>query len=217
MNKIDYKKQDKKLYFPAKTPEIISIPKMKFVAVKGVGDPNEENGEYQQAMALLYGISYTIKMSKMTDEIPDDYHDFVVPPLEGFWRIDLDEITDFGIADKSKFSWVSMIRLPEFVSEETFDWAKEKLHIKKPDLDLSKAFFLEFEEGLCAQIMHIGPFDDEKPTINKLGEFIVNSGYEEDFDEDNFRLHHEIYLSDFRKTKPENLKTVIRYPIKKSA
>lgn len=215
MNKVDYKKQDKELYFPDIEPQIINVPKMNFVAVSGVGDPNEADGEYQRALNLLYGISFTIKMSKMSGDTPPNYHDYAIPPLEGFWDIDLDEITDFGIADKSKFSWISMLRLPEYVTLEVFNWAKKRLSAKKPDLDITNVFYLSYEEGLCAQVMHISPYDTEAATINKLTQFIKKSGYKEDYDKDAYRYHHEIYLGDPRKTKPENLKTVIRHPITK--
>ncbi|MDL2235803.1 GyrI-like domain-containing protein [Christensenellaceae bacterium OttesenSCG-928-L17] len=215
MDKIDYKKQDKELYFPTTTPVIIEVPKMSFVAVSGVGDPNEKDSEYQKAVGLLYGISFTIKMSKMSGDMPPNYHDYIVPPLEGLWDIDLDEVTDFGVADKSKFHWISMIRLPEFATEEVFEWAKQRFAAKKPEADVSRAVYLSFAEGLCAQVMHIGSFDEEMVTVDKLRDFVDKSGYGEDFDMAKYRYHHEIYLGDPRKSKLENLKTVIRHPIKK--
>lgn len=215
MNKIDFKKEYKDLYLPKTKPMIINVPKMNFVAVSGIGDPNELNGEYQKAMQILYGITFTIKMSKMSGDTPAGYFDYVLPPLEGLWNIDLNEISDFGIADKSKFKWISMIRLPIYVNEEVFEWAKEKLKQKHPEIDYSNTKLLIFEEGLCAQIMHIGPFDEENKTINILNNYIMDNGYEEDFDIKKNRYHHEIYLSDPRKSKKENLKTVIRHPIKK--
>lgn len=215
MDKIDYKKEYKDLYLPKTKPMIIDVPKMNFVSVSGIGDPNIEGGEYQKAMQILYGITFTIKMSKMGNEMPDGYHDYVLPPLEGLWDIELDEITDFGISDKSKFKWISMIRLPEYVTPEVFEWAKEKLTEKNPDIDFSKTKYLSYEEGLCAQIMHKGPYDDEPKTIKILTNFIKENGYIEDYDLDNLRFHHEIYLGDPRKSKPENYRTVIRHPIKK--
>ena len=211
---VDYKKTDKPLYFPSTTPSIIKVPKMNFVAVRGQGDPNQPGGAYAEAMSLLYGISFTIKMSKMSGDAPQNYHDFTVPPLEGLWDIDLREITDFGVANKSQFKWISMLRLPEFVTPSVFDWAKTKLAAKKPELDLSKAFYLSYAEGLCAQVMHIGPYDAEPATIKTLDAFIAASGHQPDFDFEAFRYHHEIYLGDPRKTKPANLKTVIRHPIR---
>lgn len=214
MDKIDYKKQDKTLYSPKTTPSLIQVPKMSFVAVHGQGDPNQKDGEYQSAMGLLYDISFTIKMSKMSGNTPPGYHDYAIPPLEGLWDINLQEITDFGIADKSQFHWTSLIRLPDFVTEEVFDWARQKLATKKPDLDISKAIYLTFTEGLCAQIMHIGPYDEEPKTIKLLDDFIISSGHQPDFNTTEYRYHHEIYLGDPRKTKPENLRTVIRHPVK---
>lgn len=217
MEKVDYKKIYKDLYLPKTTPELIEVPRMNFVAVSGKGNPNEENGEYQKAMQILYGVSFTIKMSKMkmgTEPI-DGYFDYVVPPLEGLWNIDLNEIKDFGIADKSQFEWISMIRLPEFVDEAIFLWAQKKLKEKHPEIDLKNTHFLTLEEGLCAQVMHKGPYDEEQATISLLQQFIENNGYVEDFNLEKHRYHHEIYLGDPRRTKPENLRTVIRHPIKK--
>ena len=215
--KIDYKKQDKDLYLPSVNPTIVKVPKMNFVAVRGQGDPNDENGEYQKALPLLYGISYTIKMSKKQGDELKNYHDYTIPPLEGFWSIDLEQITDFGISDKSKFSWTSMIRLPEFVSEEVFEWAKKKLAKKKPELDALKALYLQFDEGECAQVMHLGSYDEELKTIKQLHQFISSQGFVEDFNSNCYREHHEIYLNDPRKVPPEKLKTIIRHPIKKSS
>lgn len=215
MKKIDYKKEDKILYSPKETPTIINVPKMSFVAVTGVGDPNQLNGEYQKAMKILYGIAYAIKMSKMGKEKIEGYYDFVVPPLEGLWDVELDQITDFGISDKSKFRWISMIRLPEYVTEEVFEWAKNKLKEKQKDVDFSNTKLLTFEEGLCAQILHLGSYDEESKSIKVLKDFIKASGYKEDYDFENHRYHHEIYLSDPRKTSGDNLRTIIRYPIKK--
>lgn len=215
MEKMDFKKEYKDIYFPKSEPSIIQIPKMTYIAVSGNGDPNEKNGQYQKAMQILYGIVYAIKMSKMGADAPKRYFDFVVAPLEGLWDVDLNEITDFGISDKSKFEWISMIRVPDYVSEEVFEWTKLKLEKKHEDIDFSNTKLLNFEEGLCAQIMHIGSFDDEMQSIIKLKKYIEDSGYEEDFDKGKFRYHHEIYLSDFRKIPKDRLKTVIRHPVKK--
>ncbi len=208
---IDFKKEQKELYQPKTTPSVINIPKMGFVAVDGVGNPNA-NPAYASALEVLYGFSYSIKMSKMSETQPQGYFDFVVPPLEGLWWFkDGGVITD--ILDKDNFCWTSMIRLPEFVTDEVFKATKLALAKKKPELDLSKARLMQFTEGLCAQIMHIGAYDDEPATIAVLEQFIEESGYVPDFTE--MRRHHEIYLGDPRKTAPEKLKTVIRYPIKK--
>ncbi len=214
MQKIDYKKQDKLLYFPPTTPTLIEVPKMNFIAVSGKGNPNDPAGDYQKALNLLYGISFTIKMSKMSGQTPRGYHDYAIPPLEGLWQINLDQITDFSKADKSKFQWTSLIRLPEYVTKEVFNWALQKLKTKKPDLDTTKAKYLILEEGLCAQIMHTGPYDNEPATIQTLKNFIHETGHQENFNKQKNLLHHEIYLSDPRKTAPEKLKTVIRHPIK---
>lgn len=210
----DFKKEYKDLYFPKTDACIIDVPEMIFITVDGKGNPNTCD-EYKNAMEMLYGLSYSIKMSKMSGATPEGYFDYVVPPLEGFWTIAEDGFNFDGrsIVDKNKFSWTAMIRQPEFVTEEVFETAKNVLHKKKPDLDLSLAHLVHFTEGLCAQIMHYGCYDDEPATVIRMAEFIEQNGYVEDINE--VRRHHEIYLGDPRKTKPENLKTVIRHPIKK--
>ncbi len=209
--KIDFKKEQKELYQPKTTPSIIDVPEMVFIAVDGGGNPNTSPA-YKSALETLYGFSYSIKMSKMGTAQPTGYFDFVVPPLEGLWWFkDGGVITD--ILDKDNFCWTSMIRQPDFVTAEVFESTRLTLAEKKPELDLSKARLMKFTEGLCAQIMHIGAYDDEPVSIAVLESFIAESGYLPDFTEP--RRHHEIYLSDPRKTAPEKLKTVIRYPIKK--
>lgn len=211
MNKVDFRKRDKELYSSATTPSVIEVPEMVFIAVDGQGNPNT-SPEYKAALEILYGFSYGIKMSKMSGIQPEGYFDFVVPPLEGLWWFkDGGVVTD--IADKDNFCWTSMIRQPDFVTDEVFEATKLTLAKKKPDLNLSKARLMHFAEGLCAQIMHIGTYDDEPTTIDVLEKFITEAGYVPDFT--NMRRHHEIYLGDPRKTAPENLKTIIRYPIKK--
>jgi hypothetical protein len=208
----DFKKEQKDLYRPKTAPSIIEVPEMVFIAVDGSGNPNT-SAEYKAALEALYGFSYGVKMSKMGGTQPDGYFDFVVPPLEGLWWFkDGGVITD--ILDKDSFSWTSMIRQPDFVTEDVFESAKLTLAKKKPELDLSKARLMKFTEGLCAQIMHIGAYDDEPGTIAVLEKFITKSGYVPDFSDT--RRHHEIYLGDPRKTAPEKLKTVIRYPIRKA-
>ena len=182
---------------------------MNYVAVYGKGDPNIEEGEYKQSIGLLYGIAFTIKMSKLTDHKIEGYFDFVVPPLEGFWWQDGMDGIDYG--HKEYFNWISVIRLPDFVSERDFEWAVNEAAVKKKT-DFSKVKFLTIEEGLCVQIMHIGPYDDEPASVELMGRYIEGNGYENDFSDT--RRHHEIYLSDVRKTAPEKLKTVIRHPIK---
>jgi len=212
MDKIDYKKTEKQFYLP-KAPAILPIPLMTFIAVDGQGDPNTSPA-YAEAMEILYGLSFTIKMSKMTGEQPEGYIEYVVPPLEGLWWTAAPGFDGKPAEDKNLFFWTSLIRQPDFVTEDIFLWAKEKLSRKKPGLDLRKARFLRWEEGLCAQVLHIGPYDAETETIDKLSEFIEKEGYTADFSDT--RRHHEIYLSDPRRTAPEKLKTVIRHPVRKN-
>ena len=216
MEKFDYKKEYKDLYMPKKKPSIIDVPKMNFIMVKGKGNPNTSI-EYKNAMEILYGLSFTIKMSKMSKDPMDrieGYFEYVVPPLEGLWWLDEGGFDGINITDKDKFHWYSMIRQPEFVTRDVYEYALEKFSKKKPDVDLSNTRFKTIEEGLCVQIMHMGSYDDEPASIAKMNEFIEKEGYETDIN--NERLHHEIYLSDPRKVKNiNNLKTVIRHPVKK--
>jgi hypothetical protein len=207
----DFKKEYKEFYLPPAKPEIIDVPPMKYIAVQGAGDPNIEGGEYQTAIGLLYGIAYTLKMSKMTNHRIDGYFDYVVPPLEGFWWFG--ENTGMDIKNKSDFKWLSVIRVPDFVTKADFDWAVAEA-AKKKKQDFSKVEFLTIEEGLCVQAMHIGPFDEEPKTVELMNAFLSENGYAEDFSET--RSHHEIYLSDPRKTEPAKWKTVIRHPVKKA-
>ena len=194
---------------PKGKPEIVTVPKMNYIAVRGKGNPNEEDGEYKKSIELLYGIAYTIKMSKKGDHKIEGYFDYVVPPLEGFWwQENLDGI-DYG--HKENFQWISVIRLPDFVTKADFDWAIGEATRKKK-MDFSKVGFLEIEEGLCVQCMHSGSYDDEPATIAAMDKFIADNGYENDISDT--RRHHEIYLSDARKVAPEKLKTVIRHPIR---
>ena len=212
MEKLDYKKEYKDLYQPKTKPSIIDVPEMIFIAVDGEGNPNTCD-EYKQAMEILYGLSFTIKMSKMNGTQPEGYFEYVVPPLEGLWWQDNTDGIDY--TRKDDFKWVSMIRQPEFVTEEVFERSKAVLKKKKPNLDLSKAWLMKITEGLCVQIMHKGSYDDEPASIEKMKQFAAENGYAEDFSEG--RFHHEIYLSDPRKCAPEKLRTVIRHPIKKAA
>ncbi len=211
MDKLDYKKEYKDLYQPKTKPSIIDVPEMTFITVKGKGNPNTCD-EYKEAIEILYGLSFSIKMSKMNGSQPDGYFEYVVPPLEGLWYVNDDKFDGLNITDKEKFCWTSMIRQPEFVTAEVFEKAKTTLKKKKPELDLSKAELVKMTEGLCVQIMHKGSYDDEPDSIRKLKEFAAENGYEEDFTEN--RFHHEIYFSDPRRCAPEKLKTVIRHPIK---
>lgn len=205
----DFKKEYKEFYMPKSRPEIITVPQMNYIAVRGEGDPNEADGAYKKAVGVLYSVAYTIKMSYKGSHKIDGFFEYVVPPLEGFWR--QGNNSDIDYSDKGKFSWISVIRLPDFVTEEDFKWAVEEASRKKK-LDCSAAEFLTVEEGLCVQIMHIGAYDDEPRSVALLDDFIKENGYDNDLTE--ARLHHEIYISDPNKTVPEKRKTVIRHPIK---
>lgn len=206
----DFKKEYKELYSPKNKPEIVTVPPVKYLAVRGKGDPNEEGGAYQQAVSILYAVAYTIKMSyKGSHKIPG-FFEYVVPPLEGFWW--QEHVVDGAdYSNKSSFHWISVIRLPDFVKREDFDWAVQEAS-KKKKLDCSAAEFLTITEGLCVQMMHYGTYDDEPATVAMMEEYIAAHGYQNDFSD--VRLHHEIYLSDPRKTEPSKWKTVIRHPIR---
>ena len=206
----DFKKEYKEFYMPKSKPEIVTVPKANYIAVRGKGDPNDEGGAYQQAVGILYAVAYTLKMGYKTDYRIEGFFDYVVPPLEGFWW--QDGVGGIDYSDKSTFNWISVIRLPDFVTQKDFDWATGEAE-KKKHLDCSKAEFLTIDEGLCVQIMHIGPFDDEPATVSMMNAYLLENGYENDFSDS--RLHHEIYLSDARKVAPEKWKTVIRHPIKR--
>lgn len=206
----DYKKEYKEFYMPKNKPEIVNIPSMNYIAVRGQGNPNEPDGAYKQAIGILYAVAYTIKMSRLGKHKIEGYFDYVVPPLEGFWW--QEGVKGIDYTSKETFQWISVIRLPEFVTKEVFDWAVAEASAKK-DMDCSKAEFLTVEEGLCVQIMHIGAYDDEPATIDIMNQYLEEQGYENDITDE--RLHHEIYLSDARRVAPEKWKTVIRHPIKK--
>ncbi len=205
----DFKKEYKELYAPKKGPGIIEVPPITYVAVRGSGDPNEEDGAYQRAISVLYAISYTIKMSKKGVRQIDGYVDFVVPPLEGFWWQEGIEGADY--AHKETFNWTAVIRLPDFVTREVFDWAVQEA-TKKKKIDCSIAEYLQVDEGLCVQCLHVGSYDDEPATVEAMDAFAREQGYVIDLSQD--RRHHEVYLSDARKVAPEKLKTIIRHPIK---
>lgn len=206
----DFKKEYKELYKPKTKPSIINVEKANFIAVRGVGDPNAENSEYKQSISLLYPIAYAIKMSKKGDYKIDDYFDFVVPPLEGFWW--QEGIKGVDYANKDSFNFISLIRMPDFVTKEVFEWAIEETTRKKKE-DFSKVEFFTYDEGLCVQCMHIGPYNDEPITVEAMHEYMIEQGYELDITDE--RFHHEVYISDVRKISPEKLKTVLRHPIKK--
>lgn len=206
----DFKKEYKEFYMPKNKPQIVNVPTANYIAVRGKGDPNEEGGAYKEAIGVLYAVAYTLKMSYKTEYKIEGFFEYVVPPLEGFWWQDGTNGIDYG--DKSKFNWISVIRLPDFVTKADFEWAVETA-TKKKKLDCSSAEFLTIDEGLCVQIMHIGSYDDEPATVAIMDAFLAENGYANDLSDT--RLHHEIYLSDARKVAPEKLKTVIRHPIKK--
>lgn len=210
----DFKKEYKDFYLPKQKPEFVDVPEANYIAVRGEGNPNDGNGAYTEAVQILYSIAYTIKMSKKGDHKIDGYFDFVVPPLEGLWweEVDGKAVEGFSYADKSRLHWISLIRLPDFVTKTEFDWAVAEASRKKKT-DCSKAEFLTLKEGRCAQIMHIGSYDEEPATVEVLKEFIEQNGCTADIDNTN-HFHHEIYLSDPRKTAAEKLKTVIRHPIR---
>lgn len=206
----DFKKEYKEFYMPKNKPEIVNVPKANYIAVRGKGNPNEEGGEYQRAVGVLYSIAYTLKMSYKTGHKIEEFFEYVVPPLEGFWWQEGIEGCDY--TSKEEFNWISVIRLPDFVTKEDFDWAMKTATVKKK-IDCSKAEYLTVEEGLCVQIMHQGPFDAEPATVAIIDQYIEENGYRNDFSEK--RLHHEIYMSDARKVAPEKWKTVIRHPVAK--
>ncbi|MEA5019921.1 MAG: GyrI-like domain-containing protein [Gordonibacter sp.] len=226
----DFKTEYRDLYLPTTSPTLIDVPAMNFFAVAGRGNPNDENGSYAEAVGLLYGLSFTIKMAKKGAWQPEGYFDYVVPPLEGWW-FGAGAFDGTRIVNKDALQWVSLIRQPDFVTPEVFSWAIEQVARKKPELDVDRAHFIRFTEGRCAQVMHLGPYDNEPATVAALGAFVQQEGYVQDIIEPPsaealmteldargnipaLRLHHEIYLGDPRRTKPENLKTVIRHPVK---
>ena len=206
----DFKKEYREFYLPPNRPELITVPRWNYLAVRGEGDPNTEGGAYQRAIGVLYAVAYTLKMSYKTDHQIAGFYDYVVPPLEGFWHQAGTDGVDYG--RKEDFRWVSVIRLPDFVTREDFAWAVETAS-KKKKLDCSGAEFLTVEEGLCVQMLHLGPFDDEPASVARMDAYLAEQGYVNDWE--NGRLHHEIYLSDARRVPPEKWKTVIRHPVRK--
>jgi hypothetical protein len=216
-DQLDYKKEYKNLYQPKTVPMIVDVPKMKFIMIDGKGNPNDESGEYVKAIEILYGLSYTIKMSNKSGKHLEDFFEYVVPPLEGLWWTAVDR--PFDTSKKDKLIWTAMIRQPEFVTEEVFQWAVDELKKKKPQLDTSKARLEEFTEGLCVQMMHFGPYDTEAVTVKAIDDFAASNGYVNAISEvrpdGTIRRHHEIYLNDPRKVAPEKMKTVVRHPIRK--
>ena len=207
----DYKKEYREFYMPPKKPGIVEVPAMNYIAVRGKGNPNEENGEYKQSISLLYGIAFTIKMSKKGNHRIDGYFDYVVPPLEGFWW--QEGMVGIDYTHKESLQFISVIRLPDFVTRDDFDWGVEEATATKKT-DFSKVEFFTYHEGECVQCMHIGPYDDEPKTVSAMHEYMKDRGYE--LDVSDFRMHHEIYLSDPRRCAPDRLKTVIRHPVRKA-
>lgn len=206
---IDYKKEYKEFYMPPKKPTIVEVPAMNYIAVRGQGDPNDEKGEYAQTLGLLSGIAFTIKMSYKGDHKIQGYFEYVVPPLEGFWWQENTKGMDY--TRKQDLHFISMIRLPDFVTKEDVDWAIQEA-TKKEKMDFSKVDFLSVNEGLCVQCMHIGSYDDEPETVENMHRYMEENGYVLDFSKK--RMHHEIYLSDPRRCDVQKLKTVIRHPIR---
>ena len=206
----DFKKEYKEYYLPKNKPSIIDVPKMNYIAIRGKGNPNEENGDYQNTLGLLYGVAYTIKMSYKGDHKIDGFFEYVVPPLEGFWWQDGKDGIDYD--HKEQLNFISIIRLPDFVTKADFDWAIVEA-TKKKKRDFSRVEFLTYDEGLCVQCMHIGSYDDEPATVESMHKFAEDNGYKLDITDT--RYHHEIYLSDPRKCDASKLKTVIRHPIRK--
>lgn len=206
----DYKKEYKDIYSPSTNPTIITIPSMNYLAIRGKGNPNEEHSEYKKTLELLYTIAYTIKMSYKTDYKIEGVFEYVVPPLEGFWW--QNGRSDIDYNHKDEFNFISVIRLPNFVSKKDFDWAVKEA-TKKKKIDFSKMEFMTYDEGLCIQCMHLGAYDDEPETIKKMNEYMIANGYELDIS--NSRMHHEVYLSDPRKSEVSKWKTIIRHPIRK--
>lgn len=207
----DYKKEYKEFYMPKNKPSIVEIPKMNYLAVRGKGNPNDEESEYKESIGLLYTIAFKIKMSYKGTYKIDGYFEYVVPPLEGFWWQE-GNYQEIDYTSKDKFNFISLIRLPDFVTKKDFDWAIAEA-TKKKKQDFSKVEFLTYDEGLCVQSMHIGAYDDEPKTIELMHNYIKEAGYE--FDITDNRFHHEIYLSDPRRCDASRLKTVIRHPIRK--
>jgi len=204
----DFKKAYKEFYMPAGKPEIVTVPKANYIAVRGKGNPNEEDGAYQKAIGVLYAVAYTLKMSYKTDYRIEGFFEYVVPPLEGFWW--QEGVKGIDYSDKASFCWISVIRLPDFITKKDFDWAVATA-TKKKKIDCSSAEFLTTDEGLCVQMMHTGPYDDEPATVTLMDKYVIENGYRNDLSDT--RRHHEIYLTDARRVAPEKWKTVIRHPI----
>ena len=208
----DFKKEYREFYLPPSRPELVTVPRWNYLAVRGEGDPNQADGDYQRAIGVLYAVAYTLKMSHKTDHRIEGFYDYVVPPLEGFWYQEGTMGVDYG--RKGDFRWISVIRLPDFITREDMAWAVETASQKKK-LDCSAAEFLTVEEGLCVQMLHLGPFDNEPASVARMDAYLAEQGYANNWESG--RLHHEIYLSDARRVPPEKWRTVIRHPVRKLA
>ena len=206
----DFKKEYREFYLPSRKPGIVTLPPMNYLAVRGRGDPNRDGGEYQSSIPLLYAVAYTLKMSHKSSYRMEGFFEYVVPPLEGFWWQEDTSCMDYS--RKEDLQFLSLLRLPDFVREEDVKWAREEAGRKKK-ADFSAVEFFSYDEGECVQCMHLGSYDEEPATVRAMHEFASGCGYEPDITET--RYHHEIYLSDPRKTAAEKLKTVIRHPIRK--
>lgn len=205
----DFKKEQKELYQPKTAPALVHVPKMNYLAVRGKGDPNDPDGEYARSIPLLYGVAYTLKMSPKAGHVIDGFFDYTVPPLEGFWW--QPGLAGVDYANKAGFHFLSLLRLPDFVTRADFDWAVQ-VAAQKKKMDLSPVEFFPYDEGLCVQCMHLGPYDAEPQTAAKMHDFMRRQGYALDITD--ARCHHEIYLSDPRKCDPARLKTVLRHPVR---
>lgn len=204
----DFKKEYKEFYMPSGKPSIVDVPSANYLAVRGKGNPNEEGGDYKKAIEMLYSVAYTLKMSPKNGRNINGFFDYVVSPLEGFWWQDGVEGVD--LSRKDELCWISVIRLPDFVTMADFEWAVQTATRKKK-IDCSKVEFLTIDEGLCVQILHVGAYDEEAHSVELMEQWALQNGYQIDFTDS--RLHHEIYLSDARKTPIAKLRTVVRHPI----
>lgn len=205
--KLDYKKEYKDLYLPKNEPAFVEVPPISFFMADGHGDPN--GAEYQNAVSVLYALTFTVKMSKMSGKQPQGYFEYVVPPLEGLWGCD---DGPFDLQRRDAWSWTSMIRQPEFVTQAVFEAVLAEAKAKKPELDFSGTRFAAYDEGPCVQVMHTGPYSAEPDSIERIGHFIAAHGWQDDCGGP--RHHHEIYLSDPRRCAPEKLRTVLRHPVR---
>lgn len=203
MVKLDYKKEYKELYLPKNKPVLITVPDMNFIMIEGKGDPNGE--EFSLATAALYSLSYAIKMSYKSQDVPTNYYDYIVFPLEGIW--DLVDKTK-PLTEKSNFKYKIMIRQPDFLTFQLFERFLAETKKKKTNSYFDNVSFGTLSEGLCCQILHIGSYDDEPTSFEMMRQFCEGNGVERTSNK-----HREIYLSDPRKTEAHKLKTVLRYQI----